>query len=85
MLPAGEVRLTFGQLANRIASRPPKRTVARWATEGLKHPGDRHVLLVLESTREGGRRYTSWEAWERFETLLNGPVEAARRAMRLAA
>ena len=69
-LPQEEKKLTFGEVARQLSSKPTRKTVENWHRFGLYRPGTRYRVF-LEASYEGGHLYTSWEAYLRFEALLN--------------
>lgn len=66
----GEKRLTFTQLASLIPSRPHAKTVENWARIGCTNRRSGKKVF-LEFVSEGGRVFTSVEAYERFEDQMN--------------
>jgi hypothetical protein len=80
-----ETILSFGDAARqlpktRIGRSLHPNTIWRWAYRGLKGPNS--TVVKLETTKLGGRNYTSVEALQRFFEQLNGkevciPTDAA--------
>lgn len=67
-----EKLLTFRQLAARIHPGVSPRTVQRWASTGLRICGRRNSSVYLEVKRVGSRLYTSWQAYRRFQSKVDG-------------
>ena len=59
-----------------FAQRPTRRTLTMWMSQGLrvKAAGGKTRIVILESFKDGGRRFTTLEAIERFRIALNGAV-----------
>ena len=72
MLPLHEPRLSLKELAARVPVKPVVGTVRLWADIGLKHRKTGEVI-VLETSLEGGRRYTTWERYVEFQRKMNAP------------
>lgn len=56
---SSEKLLTFSQAAEKLPSRPHTSALHRWTNSGIRG-------IKLETILIGGRRFTSWEALQRF-------------------
>jgi hypothetical protein len=61
---AGEDLLSIRELAAKLPRSSPEQ-VRSWLQVGMRG-------IKLESVKIGGRRYTSWEAYLRFNQAVNG-------------
>ena len=60
----GETRLTVKQLSARIPGKPHVKSIRRWMIKGI------YGGIKLERSHEGGRIYTSLEAYRRFQERI---------------
>lgn len=65
----GEKRMTFGQLAKKLGVNT--NTVVNWVDNGVKIRGTTQ-RAHLERANLGGAVFTTWEAFMRFDQMLNG-------------